>query len=115
MPIQNLGNFDPNAQSAPYATFVTYRRPQFKVHSLRAHATTAANRYSYGGSVIYEWDGAKWVEVVRLHPTQHSACAICLVPAAQAPNRGLRTRLARDVGGRLSEPLTSEAVCEGCS
>lgn len=59
--------YDPNDQGkTPWATYCPRRSPsQFKVHSKRAHATSAISQHDYG--ILFKWDDAthKWVEVVN--------------------------------------------------
>lgn len=70
-------NFNPNDANAPqlpkWATYIPGRRPEFKLHKQKGHATNAVGNHKCG--IVYEYVDNEWVERYRLD-RKDIVCAI---------------------------------------
>jgi hypothetical protein len=72
-------DFNPNIPAKRkeffWATYIPDRRPEFKMHTKRAHALNAAQyRNNY---ILYQWVDNEWVERSRLENFYDQKCHYC--------------------------------------
>ena len=74
--------FDPNTQQiGKYASYIPNRRPKFKVHKNKGHASNAISYTGWGlprEGILYENIGGQWLEYFRWELPKE--CARCNEP-----------------------------------
>lgn len=128
-PTSYLDEVDPNNMPQAFATYTSGRHPHFKLHMRLGDATAACANNERHGALLFERQGALWVQLARFEqnfsarPDETLVSDMCdkcggttvyVDPRDQVPRIKAKQVFARNGSGRIEKPLRVETLCSHC-